>query len=232
MDGDVELAAVAGLLADPGRARMCMALMSGRRHPASELAQIAQVAPSTASGHLAKLLDGGLVKVEQRGRHRYYRLASAEVAGALEALSRLAPRTEVKSLRQARVARDLRLARTCYDHFAGRLGISLTDRLAEIGVLQGDNLELGPAGERCLADLRIGVAELRAARRPLTRGCLDWTERRDHLAGSVGAALARRLFELKWVTRTSTRAVRVTDAGTAGLGYWIELHWPPVDLAA
>lgn len=225
--GDAGLTTVAGALADPARSRICLVLMDGTARPAGELARLAGVAPSTASGHLARLLEAGLVGVRRTGRHRYYHLSGPDVAEAVESLARLSPPEPVRSLRGARVARDLRLARTCYDHLAGVLGVAVADQLRGSGALGRDTLE--PTDSAATTFTRIGVDldRLRASRRPLTRACLDWTERRDHVAGGLGAALAASLFDRGWITRGTGRSVRVTESGRAGLADWIGLVWPP-----
>jgi DNA-binding transcriptional ArsR family regulator len=213
MDGDADLAAVGALLAEPARARMLAALGDGRALPASALAAEADVAPSTASGHLARLVDGGLLAAESRGRRRYFRLEGPEVAEALEAIARIAPSEPVRSLRQATRAEALRLARTCYDHLAGRLGTALMDAMVERGIVAGEHVTAD--GVEALSGLGVDLDSV-PGRRPLFRPCLDWSERRPHAAGKLGAALAGRCFELGWVERLDgTRAVRVTPAGDA-----------------
>jgi DNA-binding transcriptional ArsR family regulator len=238
MRGDADIATVSALIAEPARARILMALGDGRALSASVLAQEAGVAASTASAHLGKLTDGGLLAVEQHGRHRYFRIAGAQVFELLEALARVAPPAPVRSLRQGTRASAVRFARTCYDHLAGVLGTELMAALLEHGVLRGGDGVFDPRradADRLSApgfdvDYRLtpdGVARLRAfgidfeslpRRRPLIRYCVDWSEQRHHLAGSLGAALAERMFELDWITRAHRgRAVHLTDAGRAGL---------------
>jgi DNA-binding transcriptional ArsR family regulator len=215
MQGDADLAVVGAAIGEPARALMLNALLGGRALPASELARIGGVAPSTASAHLAKLAEAGLIAVEANGRHRYHRLASDDVAHALEVLAMIAPPLEVKSLRAANRAGAERVARSCYDHLAGQLGVAVTDRLVELGALERDSLAL--RDPRPLATLGIDAEQLRG-RRPLTRACLDWTERRPHVAGQVGAAVLGALFERRWVKRApSGRALTVTAAGEEGL---------------
>jgi DNA-binding transcriptional ArsR family regulator len=218
------VAAVAALLAEPARARMVTALLAGRALTATELALEAAVMPSTASSHLARLLASGLVEVARQGRHRYYRLAGPEVAVAVEGLMALAPRPHAK--RGGAPARfgprdeDLRRARVCYDHLAGEAGVLLFARLHEEGLVRSRRgaVELTPDGEAWLRELRVDLAALRARRRPLCLACLDWSERRSHLAGAVGAALLDRLLALRLVRRTpGSRAVVVSPRGTAML---------------
>jgi DNA-binding transcriptional ArsR family regulator len=218
MDGDADVAVAAALIGEPARAALLLALMDEERLPARELAARARIAPSTASGHLARLVDGGLITGERRGRHRYFRLADPAVATALEALSTIAPARPVRSLRDASISEAIRHARTCYDHLAGRLGVELTAALEREGVLvhDGETFELGRTVR--LAQLGIDVDSLARRRRPLVRPCLDWSERRRHVAGSVGAALAERLFDLRWLKRRPTnRSVEITPLGLAQL---------------
>src|SRR3954447_10030729 len=192
MHGDPDLAAVGAAIGEPARALMLNALLDGRPLPASELARIGGVAPSTASAHLAKLTEAGLVAVEPRGRHRYHRLASDDVGHAPEVLATVAPALEVRSLRAANRAGAMRVARSCYDHLAGQLGVAVTDRLLGLGALERDS-PARRAGAP-LAALGVGAGRLEG-RRPLTRACVDWTERRPHVAGQVGAAILTSLFD-------------------------------------
>jgi DNA-binding transcriptional ArsR family regulator len=237
MAGDVDIARVAAVLADRGRARILLALGDGRALPASVLAAEAGVAASTASAHLARLVDAALLRVERHGRHRYFRLAGPGVAELVEALARHAPPAPVRSLREGTRAEALRAARTCYDHLAGRLGVELMAALLDRGALEGGDgrFHLEAAGADRLAgpgrevdyrltdtgaDLlaRLGVRVAGDGRRPPVRYCVDWSEQRHHLAGAVGATLTRRLFDLGWLRRADRgRAVHVTPAGTGGL---------------
>ncbi len=230
--GDSDIAAVAALMGESARASVLVALAGGRALAASTLAAEAGVAPSTLSGHLGRLVDGGLVTVEASGRHRYFRLAGPEVGEAVEALARLAPARPVRSLRQASHAEAIRRARTCYDHLAGRLGVAVLDALVAGGTLRAEPaptggadpiLGAGRARRYLLTDTgrahfdRLGVNLECAGRRPLTRYCLDWSEQRPHLAGVLGAALLDRLVALGWVIRGERRVVRVSEAGRTGL---------------
>jgi DNA-binding transcriptional ArsR family regulator len=239
MSGDTDLARVGALIGDPGRARVLRALADGRELAASVLAAEAGVAPSTASVHLAKLVDGGLVTAERHGRHRYFRLAAPEVARALEALAAVAPPAAVRSLREGTRAHAVRAARTCYDHLAGRLGVALMAGLLDEGVLAGGDGHHEPAraradrpsaigrdldyrltepGSQRLRELGVDVDGALAGPRAPIRYCVDWSEQDHHLSGALGAALAARIFDLGWVKRLPrTRAVRVTDAGRRGL---------------
>lgn len=214
-EGEVDIAAAAALMADPSRATVLMELTDGRALPPSELAEVAGVSRSTMSEHLAKLQRAGFVAVETGGRNRYYRLAGPEVAAAVEALAALAPRTEVRSLRQANRAGALGAARTCYGHLAGELGVGITDALVARGLVEreGDVFLLTDPGAAFFVDLGIEKPP-RAG-----KSCNDWSERRPHLAGKLGVALTKRLFELDWIERTERRrAVRVTKVGRRELG--------------
>lgn len=236
--GDADVARVAALLGDPSRARMLIALADGRALPASVLAAEAGVAPSTASEHLARLVEAGLLSSERQGRTRYFRLADAAVAEAIEALARIAPPEPIRSLRQGKRAEALRSARTCYRHLAGRLGVSLMTAMIDRGLLTGgdglhrpdapgaDRLSapgrvvsyrLSPAGTRELAAFGLNLDDV-MSRRPPIRYCVDWSEQRHHLSGPLGTALTARLFELDWIRHTGPpRIVAITGAGRAGL---------------
>jgi DNA-binding transcriptional ArsR family regulator len=218
--GDADVAAVAALIADPTRAAMLDALMDGRSCAAGELAARAGIAPSTASGHLARLLAGGFVTVQTRGRQRRYRLSSPAVATALEALSRVAPAQDVRSLRSADRSAAIRAARTCYDHLAGRLGVDLTEALVrdDVLVLRDTSYDLTPRGAETMAALGVDVEAARSRNRAFARACLDWSERRPHLAGALGAALADALLVKDWLRRRpNDRALTVTSQGKRAL---------------
>jgi DNA-binding transcriptional ArsR family regulator len=222
-----DIAPVAALLADRARAVMLTVLLDGRPLSAGELARAAGVSAATASSHLGKLLDGDLVSVVQQGRHRYYRLKGAEVATVIEALSLISPLVQVRSLRQSRQARALGEARTCYDHLAGRAGVALFEALVGQGLIESRGEDDDPGrsayevtdkGEERLNDLGVDLEAARAARRRFAGYCLDWTERRPHLNGALGAALTRRLVELGWFERgTSRRSLVLTEDGHRGL---------------
>ncbi|MFI7607813.1 ArsR/SmtB family transcription factor [Micromonospora sp. NPDC049366] len=229
------LAQLAALLADTTRARICLALLDGRAWTAGELARAAGVAASTASDHLSRLVDGGLLAQERQGRHRYLRLADPSVAQLIEDLAgRVVPEpAPARSLRVARATAALAYARTCYDHLAGRLGVLVHDTLLDRGLLdRAGGLTLTPAGLDWCADLGLPVATLPPTRRPLLRDCLDWTERRPHLSGALAAALCGRLLDLGWLARGDGRIVRLTPAGApelaAALGVPTATLAPPV----
>jgi DNA-binding transcriptional ArsR family regulator len=220
MQGEVDIAAAAALMADPSRAAVLMELTDGRALPPSELAEVAGVSRSTMSEHLAKLRKAGFLAVERGGRNRYYRLSGPAVATAVEALAALAPRAEVHGLRQANRAGALGAARTCYGHLAGELGVGITDALVDRGLVEreGDVFLLTEPGAEFLIDLGIEKPP-RAG-----KSCNDWSERRPHLAGKLGVALTKRLFELDWIERTERRrAVRVTNVGRRELGRRLDI---------
>ncbi|RDJ23674.1 transcriptional regulator [Bosea caraganae] len=215
------LAEIAHLMGDPARANMLHALMDGRALTAKELAYLAGVAPQTASGHLARLLQGGLLAVAVQGRHRYYRLAGAEVATALEGLMVLVGSQPTSRKLPSRVGEELSQARTCYDHFAGRLGIGIHDALVAGGHLSVADGGYGLTRPGVEVFMALGIDPAQASsksRRAALRPCLDWSERRPHLAGSLAAALACRCFEVGWVLRKKdSRAVTLTDQGREAL---------------
>ena len=219
MVAGMQTAEVAALVGDPARANMLTALMDGRALTATELAFHARIAPQTASGHLAKLVDGRLLAVEKQGRHRYFRLASPLVSRMLESINAMAaiegpPRHRPRSPADA----VLRHARYCYDHLAGKLGVALADALVARGHVEfgEDGGAVTPSGAEFLA--RFGLDLAAPTRRAFCRPCLDWSERRPHIAGAVGAALAARCIALGWVARQrDTRAVAITAKGKKGL---------------
>jgi DNA-binding transcriptional ArsR family regulator len=225
------IARFAGLLADGTRAAFCLALLDGRAWTAGELAEHAGVARSTATEHLHRLIAGGLLTEHRQGRHRYVQLADPQVAELLEDLgARLlpgAPRPPHRSLRAAAASAALARARTCYDHLAGRLGVAVTDALTGTGVLREHALT-GPGVAWLTGSLGVDGDALRPGRRassrPLARACVDWTERRPHLAGVAGALVCRRFFDAGWIVRIGTgRAVRVTGRGETALRDLFEL---------
>jgi DNA-binding transcriptional ArsR family regulator len=237
--GDADIAALAAQFADPARSRLLLALGDGRSLAASVLAAEAGIAPSTASAHLGRLVDAGLLTVEPHGRHRYYRLAGPQVGRLLEALAELAPAGPIRSLREGSTAHAVRMGRLCYDHLGGRLGVAVMGALLDRGLVDGgdgrfhpelarhDHLSapgrdvdyrLTPRGHAELTAWGVDVDAVAGRRRPLIRYCIDWSEQRHHLAGGLGAAVASRMLELGWVRRAErSRAVHLTDAGRAGL---------------
>ncbi len=202
---------------------MLTALLDGRSLPAGELARVGGVSAQSASMHLAQLVDGGFLKVSQQGRHRYYYIAQPEVAHAVEALGviSITPRIKPGSADQA-----LWYARTCYDHLAGELAVALTaafERDSLIVARGQRDYDLTPRGELFFANWKIDATALHGLRRGFARRCLDWTERRDHLAGALGAAICERFLELRWITRDKhSRAVHVSLAGRQQLARVLE----------
>lgn len=225
-----DIAHVAAAIGDPSRARVLAALAGGEVLPASALAAEAGVSASTVSGHLTKLREAKLVTVEHDGRHRYYRLASTDVARALEELARIAQPLPVRSLRDGVRAQALLRARLCYDHLAGQLGVALLTALVDSGVLlhTDDTYQVSASGLDRLDGFGVDVTCL-TGRRPTVRYCVDWGEHRHHLAGALGAAIATRLFGLNWLRRgRARRTVHLTPAGQAGL---VETFGLPQDWA-
>ncbi|MGW5641371.1 metalloregulator ArsR/SmtB family transcription factor [Saccharopolyspora sp. NPDC003752] len=241
VQGDSDIAPVAALFAEPGRAKVLQALADGRSLPASVLAAEAGLSASAASAHLAKLCAGGLIEAERSGRHRYFRLVDDRVAAVLEALAAIAPAEPVRSLRQGTRAAAVREARSCYDHLAGRLGVAVTAALLDRGALAADDgipdtrrrpheglsvqlsdhpYRLGPHAEGVFAALGVDLRAVQAgpSRRPLLRFCVDWSEQRHHLAGRLGAALLTGLLDSGWLARKpQQRALKLTAHGVDGL---------------
>lgn len=222
-------AEVAGLAGDPARANMLVVLMDGRALTAKELAHAAGITPQTASGHLARLTEAGLLSMERQGRHRYHRLASPEVARMVESIMSVAACLGADGTGRMSVVtgprdRALRHARTCYDHLAGRVAVAIADRMTECGHLDlsPDGGVLTPDGASFLRGLGVDLDAARAERRGgrvFCRPCLDWSERRPHIAGTVGSALCRAFLTQGWIRRIEgTRAVNITPAGQAALG--------------
>src|SRR5215470_16340772 len=236
---DADIASAAALIADSTRAAILRALLPDRPLAAGELARLAGVSAATASFHLAKLLEGGLITVIRQGRDRYYRLAGHEVAAALEALGLISPGLPVRSLRQSREAAALAEARTCYDHLAGKAGVELLDGLLRRGLLEeksgrtdhGDTsslrFEVTGAGAKELGSFGLNLMQLRRSRRQFAGTCIDWTQRRRHLNGALAAAITSRMFELGWIERGQRRrSVRVTPVGIEGLASTFGVELP------
>lgn len=217
---------VASLIGDASRAAILMCLLGGKALPASELARAARVTPQTASSHLAKMVEGGLLVHESYGRHRYYRLANPEVGQALEGLNAIALPKPVRSLQEWDQSKALQFARTCYDHIAGEVGVTLTDKMLAIGLLKQEegDFTVTPDGTRWFGDFGIDLDDIRRGRRHFARQCLDWSERRHHMAGTLGAAITNRLFDLEWIERIpGGRALQVTNKGFWGLKQQFEM---------
>lgn len=212
-----DIAAIAALLGDRTRSQMLELLMDGQAQTATELAMSGGVSPSTASSHLARLRDAGLVALARQGRHRYYRIASPDVARAIEGLTFIAP-MRAQPVRRGPRDERLRRARVCYDHLAGEAGVQLLDRLRRAGLIEGSDqsLALTAAGERWCERIGVALASLKARKRPLCLPCLDWSERRTHLAGALGAALLDRLLALRYARRDrGSRAIVLAPRGQA-----------------
>jgi DNA-binding transcriptional ArsR family regulator len=214
-----EIARIAALIGDPARANMLTAMVGGQALTTSELAGVAGVGLPTASGHLAKLEEAGLAAVERQGRHRYYRLADGDVAHVLESLMGIAARSGMTRVRTGPKEPELRRARVCYDHLAGELGVALYDSFQRQGFLEpgADSVLLTEKGEAFCKRFEIDLGMLRKRRRPLCRACLDWSVRRHHLAGGLGAAMLDRFYALKWARREKdSRVVQFTPDGERG----------------
>ena len=213
------IAEIAALVGDPARATMVSALLDGRALTASELASAARITPQTASTHLAKLTEAGVLSVVRNGRHRYFRLALPTVADMIDGIVAVALEKRPRYRPLSRQARALSTARICYDHLAGRLSVDLTDSFVahEYIVLDDEVAEITTAGTRFLTEFGIELPTLRSTRRHFCRLCLDWTERRPHIAGAVGVAITKRCFDLGWMERTTrSHAVIVTPSGRRG----------------
>lgn len=210
------MAEVASLLGDTSRATILASMMDGRFHTASELAYMAAIKPQTASFHLAKLIEGKLIKVEKQGRHRYFQLAGEDIAQFLESFLAISPPPEVRSLKQSSQMKLLQDARTCYDHLAGKLGVQLTEALTDAGYIKLEDKQfvLTDEGTLFFTTFGLDLAAVKRKRRSFSHACLDWSERRYHLAGALGSELLNQLLSLGWLTRVpSIRAIKVTEKG-------------------
>jgi DNA-binding transcriptional ArsR family regulator len=234
MDGEPDVSVPARALGDSARGLIVSALLGDKQMPAGDLARLAGVAASTTSEHLRVLLGAGLVEVEHRGRNRFYRLANADVARAIEALQAIAPKTAIRSLRQSSIAADLHEGRSCYDHLAGDLGLRVSDLLADAGIVPllkvGEVFEAPHPFPTDRFAQALGIHEPEG-RRPWVRGCLDWSGRRVHLGGQLGAQVLRAFERNAWIVRRpSSRAVRLTEAGHRMLSD-LEAHYSPPSTA-
>lgn len=226
------MAGAAGLFADATRAGVVAALLDGRALTAGELARLTAVSPQTVSAHLGRLRSAGIIEVQAQGRHRYYRLVDERAGRAFEALAALAPIRPVRSLRQSRIAAELRLARTCYDHLAGASAVAVTDALlrCEAIVAADGCYHLGPTGTDTFSALGVPLDAVGRARRSFAHPCLDWSERRHHLAGALGAGLLAALSERGWVSRRPTsRAITIHPNGRDGLATLLGCTLPEQD---
>jgi len=223
------IAEIAALIGDPARTNILAALMDGRALTATELAYVARVSPQTTSGHLAKLTTANLLTVEKQGRHRYYRIASPLIGQMLESIMVVAGNQVVlRPPRASRLDDDMRMARTCYDHLAGRLGVTLADTLLARGhvAFVQDGGEVTASGFAFFSTLGISLDDREKTRRVFCRPCLDWSERRPHIAGAVGARLCEHYLEQGWIRRLdSTRALNITPLGRRGFSEWFGIDF-------
>jgi DNA-binding transcriptional ArsR family regulator len=222
MNTQPDIITIASLMGEPARAIILLSLLGGASLPASELASRCHLTPQAISSHLAKLVAGGLLHVEHRGKYRYFRLANSEVGDAIETLEAISPSPPVRSLRQSEEAKALCFARTCYDHLAGRLGVSIMQSLLQHDYLKEAERRylLTPAGEQWCTHMEIDWLKISPPRRVFASSCFDWSERCDHLSGALGASITARLFNLGWIVRTpTTRAVHLTESGRIGLAH-------------
>lgn len=213
------ISALTALLTERSRAAILAALMDGKFHTASELAYMASIKPQTASFHLAKLEENNLIICEKHGRFRYFRLANDEVANTLEIIMAISPLPEVRSLNQSSQLKKLESARTCYDHLAGRVSVSLTKLMEEAGYIERDNKKflVTKSGELFFEDFGVDLVGLSKKRRAFSNACLDWSERTYHLGGALGNGLFERYLELDWIeTKENSREVVITDRGKSG----------------
>src|SRR5215475_10590953 len=221
MNATYSLASVGDLIGEPARSAILICLLDGRARTAGELAFTANISAQSASGHLSKLIDGGLLTARSSGRHRYFSLAGPEVAFALEALGAIATKARPAATVREHSSDGLNEARSCYDHLAGRIAVELAQKLEDRQIIRSGgtrDYELGKEGWSWFTGFGIDVEPLKRTRRCFARKCVDWTERRPHLAGALGMALYSRLLTLGWVARRrDTRAVRITEAGARQL---------------
>ncbi|AKG36827.1 ArsR/SmtB family transcription factor [Paenibacillus durus] len=219
MKANSNVAMIASLVSETSRAAILTVLLDGKFHAASELAYMVGIQPQTASFHLAKLVNANVVAVEKQGRHRYYGIQNQEVAQVMESLLSIAPPIEIKSLKQSSEDKALRYARTCYDHLAGSLGVQLTNTLLRTGILREEKEEFTVTenGKKFFTSFQIDFENVKNKRCSFSHKCLDWSERRHHLAGALGNALLEKFLELNWVQRLpKTRAIKITSEGKTG----------------
>ena len=217
---------ISAVIGDPTRATVLWSLLDGKAYTATELAVMADTSPSNMSMHLNKLVEAELLSVESQGRHKYYRFARQEVAHAVEALAGLIPPAKRKKVATEDLT-GIKYCRTCYDHLAGRVGVMITDGLLQQKIInQVDNIfELTSKGEKWFENLGIDLRELKSLRRPMARTCLDWSERRFHLAGSTGAALLEYMLHHDWMRRTkNSRVIVITGKGRQQLNKVLKVN--------
>jgi DNA-binding transcriptional ArsR family regulator len=221
-----EFKQIAGLIGDPTRASIMWALLDGKAFTATELAIVAATTPQNISMHLAKLVQADLLNVENQGRHRYYKYARKEVAYAIEAMANLLPPASLKSPAEKESNSAIKHCRTCYDHLAGKVGVAVTDSLLKQKILVENNnqFEVSVKGEKWFAAFDIDADELKQQRRSFLRPCLDWSERRHHMAGSLAAAFLNKMIERDWFRTTkNSRALIVTGKGQKKLYEYFKL---------
>jgi DNA-binding transcriptional ArsR family regulator len=215
-----DFSTVAGLIGEPARAAIMAALLGGEAYPATMLAERAGVSPQTASSHLAKLAKAGLIKMVRNGRYRLFRLGSPAVSDALEALNAISPEHAIVSLHQSDASAAMKLARMCYDHLAGYVGVAITEALSKRSVIsaRGRDFTITRKGASWLMEFGLDPEALSESRRKLATQCLDWSERRPHVGGALGAGLAGRMIELGWFVRNrSNRSLKITSDGRRAL---------------
>ncbi|WP_264534968.1 ArsR/SmtB family transcription factor [Flavobacterium sp. N1736] len=206
----------AALIGDPTRAAIMWTLLDGRAFTATELAIAANTSPQNISMHLTKLLDGNLLSVEKQGRHKYYRFLNKEVAYAVEAMTNLVPRPEIRSKKETDHYPPIKYCRTCYDHLAGKIGVALSDSLLEQKIIlsKNDTFEISSEGKKWFFDFGINLGEAQKQKRIFLKPCLDWSERRNHIAGSIGTLLLNKMLDQDWLRRTKdSRAIIITGKG-------------------
>ncbi|WP_152654982.1 helix-turn-helix transcriptional regulator [Oceanobacillus sp. CFH 90083] len=226
MNPNPNIAEVAALLSEPSRAIILTTLLDGRFHTAGELARMAAIQPQTASHHLTKLEQNNLITMEKHGRYRYYQLVNEDIAQIIEGFLTISRPAEIRSFSQSKQAKALQRARTCYDHLAGNLGVMVTEAMVQADYLDKTDKDfiVTEHGERFFYDFGLDLSSIKKKRRAFSRMCLDWSERKHHLAGALGCAFTTQLFELGWIERVpSIRAVEVTQKGAAGFKKYLSL---------
>lgn len=216
MNFDPRVYELAAIISDTSRSTMLLTLLDGRKYTVSELAKVSKVTPQTASFHLSKMAGQGVIRTEKYGRHKYVSLAGVEIASILESLLYITPARKPNSFKEVTSSKEIYLARTCYDHLAGTLGVELTNSLLKNNYIfdNGETFELTPLGEDFLENIGVNIVGLKKKRRAFSNRCLDWSERKFHLAGSLGNSILLFSLENSWVERLpSTRALKVTVKG-------------------
>lgn len=224
---EIQFIATASLLCEASRAKIVWNLLDGRAYTASELALVSDLSPTSVSNHLSKLLDGAIVKVDVQGRHRYYSFANPEVAYAVESLANLVPQKPMSKTDKPSPINDVKYCRTCYDHLAGKIGVLIADQfiLKKIIELQDKTFVVTKNGAKFFQDFGLNLPELQKKRRHYAKPCLDWSERKYHLAGALGAALLEKMLQLDWLRKTKhSRAIVVTSLGQKGLQNTFEVE--------